>query len=113
IVIGMMIYMGIKGTSSFLNISVTTDLLLIGGGLATFIPLSLYINGTITIPAKSVGFLQFITPIMAFFLGIFTYKESFETHDAITFSLILTGVILYLLSLRRRGVSKKVSMRKE
>lgn len=103
IVLITMITMAIKGTSSFTQISIPTDMLLIGGGVATFVPLALYISGTLITSTKSVGFLQFITPIMAFLLGIFIFDEPFTSSDAITFSLILVGVILYLFSLKRTG----------
>ncbi len=95
------ISMALRGSSSFTQVSISTDILLIGGGIATFVPLSLYISGSLITSTKSVGFLQFITPIMAFLLGVFVFKESFKSSDAITFSLILIGVILYLFSLKR------------
>ena len=103
LVLVTMIYMAIKGTSSFTHLDISTDMLLIGGGLATFIPLSLYISGTLITSTKSVGFLQFITPVMAFLLGLFVFHESFDSSDAIIFSFIFIGVILYLFSLKRKS----------
>ncbi len=107
LVLILMVTFALRGTASFLNAGLFTDLLLIGGGIMTFIPLSLYISGTISMPAKSVGFLQFITPIMAFFLGVFIFLEPFKKEDAITFILIISGVVLYLLSLRKMHTSLK------
>jgi chloramphenicol-sensitive protein RarD len=105
VVIVTLIFMAQKGSSSFTHVNIATDILLIGGGLATFIPLSLYISGSLIASTKSVGFLQFITPIMAFLLGVFIFNEPFKSGDIITFSLIFIGVILYLISLRKRKES--------
>ncbi len=103
-----LVYQGSEGRSSLTQAG--SAALLIGAGFATLIPLSLYISGAIRIPAKSVGFLQFITPVMAFFLGVFIYGEPLVTSDIITFACILAGAGLYVKSLfpgRHAEVIKK------
>ncbi len=95
------LYLGmldVQGTNSFTLTDPLTSLLLAGSGIATLVPLTLYINGAIRIEAKSVGFLQFITPVMAFLLGVFVYREPLLVQDIITFSFILAGVGLYIRS---------------
>ncbi len=96
-VLVFLVYQGIEGESSFSDPG--NAALLIGSGLATLVPLTLYISGAILIPAKSVGFLQFITPVMAFCLGVFVYREPLVLADIITFSFILAGAGLYIRSL--------------
>ena len=101
-VIIVMIVMGYSGDAMFLFHSFGTDILLVLAGLATLLPLMLFIQGTISIPYKTVGFLQFITPTMAFFLGVIVYREPFSIHQGITFLLIIIGVICYVISLLKR-----------
>ncbi len=106
-VLAAMGYLYVGGAGEFLTGSTSTNLLLSAAGLATLVPLMLFIQGTITIPYKTVGFLQFITPTMAFILGVWVYREPFSFHQGITFLLILLGVlsyILYLIKRPRRGV---------
>ena len=88
----------VRGASSFTLADPLTCALLIASGFATMIPLTLYINGAIRIEIKSVGFLQFITPVMAFLLGVFVYREPLLVTDIVTFSFILAGAGLYIRS---------------
>ncbi len=92
-----------KGESSFLSVNLSTDILLVTAGLATLLPLYLFIQGTITIPYQSVGFLQFIIPFIAFMLGVFVYGEPFSRDQGITFGLIIIGVGCYIASLLMRS----------
>jgi len=75
-----------------------TSIMLIGAGLATFVPLVLFIGGTVHIPYKAVGFMQFITPTMTFLIGVFLYREQFSTDDLIAFICIWAGVLSYIFS---------------
>ncbi|MBN2859207.1 MAG: EamA family transporter RarD [Sphaerochaetaceae bacterium] len=88
----------VQGSSSFTLSDPLTGALLIASGFATMIPLTLYINGAIRFEMKSVGFLQFITPVMAFLLGVFVYRETLLVTDILTFSFILAGAGLYIRS---------------
>jgi len=98
-VIALIIFYQVSGEGMFLFHSAPTDLLLVGAGLATLLPLVLFIQGTIKIPYKTVGFMQFITPTMAFFLGVAVYHEPFSLRQGITFLLILLGVACYIISI--------------
>ncbi len=101
-------YLLVTGQSSYSLNDIPTTSLLILGGIVTIIPLVLYIRGNMSVSATTVGFLQFILPVMAFLLGIFVFDEPFKVHDAITFSCILAGVTLYLISLRKKTVLKEL-----
>src|SRR5699024_5996319 len=65
-----------------------TNLLLIGAGIATAIPLLLFANGAKAIPLSMVGILQFITPTIMLFLGVFVYHEAFSIEKFIAFLFI-------------------------
>ncbi len=97
------------GSGSFAFSDQRTALFLAGSGIATLIPLALYISGAIAISATSVGFLQFITPIMAFLIGLLVYREPFTIAQGGVFAFILTGAVLYIVSLRK-GRRKPVGL---
>ncbi len=97
-----LLYLLLSGNSSFSLSDPLTNLLLVFSGIVTLVPLALYISGNMGVRAISVGFLQYILPIMAFLLGVFVFREPLFTHDIITFSLIITGVGIYLISLGRK-----------
>ncbi len=53
----------------------TLSLLLWGAGIATVTPLLLFNGSTVRLPLSTLGLLQYITPTMMFFIGIFINKE--------------------------------------
>lgn len=98
------IYIGwlfVKNEHAFLNISITTDLLLIGAGAVTAIPLLYFAKGVQRIPLSMLGFLQYIAPTITLFLGIFIYHEPFSTIDVISFLFIWLALVIYSLSRTR------------
>ena len=52
-----------------------SSLLLFGAGAATVIPLLLFNGSTTRLPLSTVGLLQYITPTIMFFIGIFINNE--------------------------------------
>ncbi|MBS4191630.1 EamA family transporter RarD [Bacillus sp. FJAT-49705] len=87
-----------KGTQSFLTVSVGTDLLLIGAGAATALPLLYFAKGAQKIPMSTLGFLQFIAPTLTLILGIFIYHEPFSKVHFISFLFIWLAITLFSLS---------------
>lgn len=84
-----------------------TNLLLIGAGIATAIPLLLFASGAKAIPLAMVGILQFVAPTIMFFLGIFLYKEPFALDNLIAFVFIWSALVLYLSSVYYKPTKKR------
>lgn len=82
------------------------NILLIGGGVVTAIPLLLFAIGAKVIPLSMVGILQFITPTIMLILGVFIYQEDFSITNLIAFILIWSALILYLSSVYYRPAQK-------
>ncbi len=78
------------------------DLLLIGAGLATSLPLICFAFGTRRIKMTTLGLLQYVNPTIVFLLGIFVYREDFSTDSLVTFSCIWTALALYSWDTIRR-----------
>ncbi|PMC39209.1 EamA family transporter RarD [Bacillus sp. UMB0899] len=106
------IYLGViasKGEMVFLQFDLTTNLLLIGAGIATAVPLLLFASGAQLIPLFMVGVLQYIAPTITLIIGVVLYKEPFTTTELITFSCIWTALLLFTLSNSR--YFKKVELK--
>jgi len=113
IVIGYLIFEGIRGNSAFGRADAPTHLLLIGAGVVTAIPIIWFANGARRIPLSLVGFLQYLAPTCQLLMGVFLYGESFTLTHLISFSLIWLGIIIFTAStLLRRNPGLKVSAAK-
>lgn len=95
------------GAGAFLHQGSGTDLLLMGAGVVTTIPLLLFAAAAQRIPLSTIGLLQYMTPTMQFLLGVAVYKEPFNRNHLIGFSLIWVALALFglesYLAQRRRG----------
>jgi chloramphenicol-sensitive protein RarD len=76
------------------------------GGPATVVPLALFAFAARRLPMTSIGFLQFITPTLQFFVGI-EAGESLTPLRAVSFGFIWAGVLVFaakaLLARRRKA----------
>jgi len=63
-----------NGTAEFGD-GLVMSLLLFGAGAATVVPLLLFNGSTTRLPLSTVGLLQYITPTIMFFIGIFINNE--------------------------------------
>jgi len=64
------------------------SLLLFGAGIATVAPLLLFNGATTRLPLSTVGLLQYITPTMMFFIGVFVNGEDMASTKLIGFAFI-------------------------
>ena len=83
---------------TFIENLTPTGLLLIGAGLTTSIPLILFSYGARLLPLNILGFLQYLSPTMGFFLAIFYFGESFGTAQLIAFGCIWVALVSFTLS---------------
>jgi chloramphenicol-sensitive protein RarD len=51
--------------------------------------------GTKRLRLATVGILQYLSPTLSFFLGLFFFRESMKPGDLVTFSLIWAAILLY------------------
>lgn len=91
------------------TIFTTTNLLLVGAGVVTAVPLLLFASGAKKLPLSLAGFLQYIAPTIMLVLGIFLYHETFSTSHMIAFALIWIALIIYLGSVYHRPVRTRAS----
>jgi chloramphenicol-sensitive protein RarD len=90
-----LVFMGTTGTGAFLHQGVLIDILLIGTGAVTSIPLLMFASAARQIPLTMIGILQYIAPTLQFLIGVFLYHESFDQSRFIGFSLVWLALIIF------------------
>jgi len=88
---------------SFLNVNLTTDVLLILAGLVTVVPLALFTIGAKLLPMTTVGILFFVTPTIQFLVGYLLYDEQININQLIGFVGVWIGLVLYCYALIRKA----------
>ena len=90
-----LIYSDVAGQGAFLHTGTESDLLLVGAGAVTTVPLLMFAAGVRRIPLSLVGILQYITPTMQFLLGVLVYKEPFTHTRLIGFGIVWIALIIF------------------
>jgi chloramphenicol-sensitive protein RarD len=91
----LLLYSEFAGMGAFLHSSTLLNLMLVGAGLATVAPLLIFASAVQRIPLTMIGILQYITPTMHFLLGALIFKEPFDHHRLIGFSVVWVSLILF------------------
>lgn len=92
-----------QGSLQFFELSFPLILLLIGSGVITMVPLLLFASATKKIPLSLIGILQYMTPTMQFFIGLFIFDEIFDLNRFIGYVWVWLGVILFIFSSPREN----------
>jgi chloramphenicol-sensitive protein RarD len=69
--------------------------LLLGSGLATALPLTLFAFGARLIPLSTLGLVQYVGPTLQFLIGVMVFQEPFPAARAVGFILIWAGLAVY------------------
>ena len=93
-IIGLLV-LQVRGDGIFLHESTRVDLLLVGTGVITAIPLVLfgYCSGRITL--TSIGLFQYLAPTVKFVIGLWIYHEPFTMTQLAGFVFIWTALAIY------------------
>ena len=93
--LGFLLYSEFSGTGAFLHSPSLVELMLVGAGLVTVIPLLLFATAVKRIPLTMTGVLQYINPTMQFLLGVLIFKEPFDHRRLIGFGVVWMALILF------------------
>jgi chloramphenicol-sensitive protein RarD len=92
-----LLYCNESGQGSFLHSGTLADVLMVGSGVATAIPLLLFASASQRIPLWQLGILQYIAPTLQFILGTVVYKEPSSYAQLGGFGLIWAALIIFAL----------------
>jgi chloramphenicol-sensitive protein RarD len=84
-----------SGELVFGTLDIGHDLLLVGTGLVTVIPLVLFATAARGLPLITIGVMQYLAPSISFCLAVFLYREPFTPDHAVAFAAIWSALALY------------------
>lgn len=90
-----LIFSDATGQGAFLHTGIVTDILLVGAGVVTTIPLLLFASAARLIPLSHIGILQYIAPTLQFLLGVLVYREPFSPTQFIGFGIVWIALIIF------------------
>ncbi|NUQ85591.1 MAG: EamA family transporter RarD [Anaerolineales bacterium] len=80
---------------AFLRDGLRVDLLLVGAGIVTTIPLLMFASAAKQIPLNMVGVLQYLAPTIQFLIGVFIYREPFDHTRLIGFGIVWLALVIF------------------
>jgi chloramphenicol-sensitive protein RarD len=85
----------IQGDAAFLHSGGAVDLLMIGAGLVTTVPLLMFASAAKQIPLTMLGILQYLAPTIQFLIGVFVYGEPFDQSRLVGFGIVWLALIIF------------------
>jgi chloramphenicol-sensitive protein RarD len=101
-----LIFIAQSGTQYLLTLPAYMYVLLVLGGAVTAFPLFLFAKSAKLLPLSTVGFIQFISPLMQFLFAVFIFRENFPLQNLLAIIFIWLGALLYPLSYVKYGKKK-------
>jgi chloramphenicol-sensitive protein RarD len=83
--------------------STDTNLLLMGSGLITAIPLLMFATAARRMSYTALGFVQYMSPTIVFFLSIFVWNEPINAARLACFALIWTAIAIFSIDALHRA----------
>jgi chloramphenicol-sensitive protein RarD len=87
----------IAGRGAFMHAGPLRNLLMLGAGPTTTVPLLMFAAGVRRIPLSLVGMLQYINPTLQITIGVMLYKEPFSRIQLVGFALVWSALALYAI----------------
>lgn len=99
--LGYLLYLERQNSLVFSTLGIGIDLMLVGTGLMTALPLLLFTSASKHLRLGTVGLIQYLNPTCQFLVALFIFHEPFSQHHLNTFTLIWIGLAIYTLDSRR------------
>lgn len=96
-----------SGEGAFGSGSWSTRALLVGGGVVTIVPLTLFAIATQRVPLSTIGVLQYVGPTLQLFCGAVVAGEPFGTGKIVGFAFVWCGIVIFLIKLRADTVTMR------
>jgi chloramphenicol-sensitive protein RarD len=93
--LGFLLYSEFTGAGAFMHTSPVLDVMLVGAGLVTVVPLLMFASAVQRIPLTLIGVLQYVNPTMQFLLGVLVFKEPFDHRRLIGFGVVWVALIFF------------------
>jgi chloramphenicol-sensitive protein RarD len=90
-----LIYSEVQRAGAFMHTGLRADILMLGAGLVTIVPLLLFASAAKRIPLTMVGIMQYIAPTLQFLIGVLVFKEPFTSAKLVGFSMVWLALVLF------------------
>lgn len=94
---GWLLFEQVSGHGAFGHRGAGLDLLMIGSGLMTALPLALFAFSVQRIALSTVGLLQYLSPSLQLLGGVFVFGEPFSQTQLVGFGCIWAALVLYAI----------------
>ena len=104
IAVGIVGWYAASPAGSSIGVDTSSSLLIAFSGVVTAVPLLLFAYAARRMDYSTLGMVQFFSPTIAFFLGLFVFKEPLNQSQLICFMLIWSAIAVFMwdLWLQRR-----------
>lgn len=92
-----LIYLFFISPTGFMHYPLNTNLLLVGAGIVTAIPLLLFSTAVKKLSYITIGFLQYINPTIMLIMAIFLFHEPYALPQFIAFAFIWLGILIFII----------------
>ena len=100
--VGYIIFLEVSGRGTFTSISWPYALLLAATGIVTALPLLAFAVGAARLPLVTLAFIQYVTPVMQFLIGVLLFGEQMPLVRWIGFILVWLALIVLSADTLRR-----------
>lgn len=84
-----------QGGGAFLHRTWQADLLMLGAGVVTAVPLLSFGAAARRISLSAVGIMQYLAPTLQFLIGVLVYHEPFTRQDLLGYSLVWLALLIF------------------
>jgi len=92
-----LVFEELSGRGAWLHSGALRDVMIVGGGPLTTLPLLMFAAGVRRIPLSLVGMLQYINPTLQISIGVLLYHEPFTSIQLVGFSLVWSALVLFAI----------------
>lgn len=103
------VFMTPSETSSMINNTISTNLLLLSAGIVTTLPLLCFTAAAKRLQYTTLGFIQYIGPSLMFMLAVQFYGETLGLKEYITFGCIWLALLVFSWDSIRFQLKKRIS----
>ncbi|MCL2736864.1 MAG: EamA family transporter RarD [Propionibacteriaceae bacterium] len=104
--VGYIVVIELLGRGTFTTVSPAYSLLLATTGVVTAIPLLLFAVGAARLNLVTLAFIQYVTPIMQFLIGVLVFHEHMPVVRWVGFGLVWAALVVLSWDMVRRARSR-------
>ena len=95
VAVSLLLWWNHTGVGALGRVDARTHVFVLAAGVVTAVPLLLFAYGAQRIRLATLGLLQYLAPTVQFLIGLFVYREAFDSARLQAFALIWCGLVLY------------------